>query len=93
MDQVPVSEISGTPAGSHEKHHGNSAGHIPSQRIYVYNMNEDKTPGRLKVRIKIRVITGPEAARLDARQTAAIMELLKCAQRNRSRPHGRPARH
>jgi hypothetical protein len=80
-----VSEMQETPAGSREKHAGNSARHIPSQRIYVYNMDEDKTPGGLKVRIKIRVITGPEAARLDARQADAIMELLKCAQRNRTR--------
>ena len=32
--------------------------------------------GGLKVKWKIRVVTGPEAARLDARQAAAIRELL-----------------
>ena len=32
--------------------------------------------GGLKVKWKIRVATGPEAARLDARQAAAIRELL-----------------
>src|SRR6266568_2489468 len=75
------------PADGNEKRTGNSAGPITSQRIYVYNMDENKTPGGLKVRVKIRVVTGPEATRLDARQAEAILELLRWAHRHSRRPH------
>jgi len=43
-------------------------------------MDETKTPGGLKVRWKIRVASGAEAARADARQAEAIRELLQWAQ-------------
>jgi hypothetical protein len=39
---------------------------------FSYNEDDSKTPGGLKVRWKSRVVTGPEAARLDARQAEAI---------------------
>ena len=42
-------------------------------------MDDSKTPGGLKVRWKVRVITGPAAAGYDARQNAAIRELLQWA--------------
>jgi hypothetical protein len=49
-------------------------------------MDDSKTPGGLKVRWKVRVITGPAAAGYDARQNAAIRELLAWAcQRQRRR--------
>ena len=67
---------------------GNLPADIADRRIFVYNLNDDEMPGGLKVRVKIRVITGPEAARLDARQAAAIMELLRCAHRQ-NRPRSR----
>jgi len=49
---------------------------IPNGTIFAYNMDQGETPGGMKVRWKIRVATGPEAARVDARQTEAIREAL-----------------
>ena len=63
----------------HEEHAGNSPVSIPDSTIYTYNMDDSKTPGGLKVRWKVRVITGPAAAAYDARQNAAIRELLQWA--------------
>jgi hypothetical protein len=71
--------------GKHEEHVSNSAVSIPDSTIYAYNMDDSKTPGGLKVRWKVRVITGPAAAAYDARQNAAIRELLSwaCQQQRR----------
>jgi hypothetical protein len=63
----------------HEEHAGNSPVSIPDSAIYAYNLDDSKTPGGLKVRWKVRVITGPAAAAYDARQNAAIRELLSWA--------------
>ncbi len=41
-----------------------------------------KTPGGIKVRWKVRVVTGPQAARYDARQAEAIREALTWAVRH-----------
>jgi hypothetical protein len=60
---------------------------IPNGTIYSYNLDDRKTPGGLKVRWKIRVATGAEGARWDARQAEAIKELLQWAHR-----HSRPTR-
>jgi len=66
----------------------NSPEAIPSGTIFSYNLDDSKTPGGLKVRWKIRVVTGPEAARWDERQAEAIKELLEWASRH---PPRRPA--
>jgi hypothetical protein len=58
---------------------------IPNGTIYSYNLDDGKTPGGLKVRWKIRVATGPEAARWDARQADAIKELLTWASQQQHR--------
>jgi hypothetical protein len=74
--------VSLTPENGQEKreeHTGNSPVPIPDSTIYTYNMDDSKTPGGLKVRWKVRVITGPAAAAYDARQNAAIRELLQWA--------------
>ncbi len=55
---------------------------IPSGTIFAYNLDDRKTPGGLKVRWKIRVVSGPEAARWDERQAEAIKELLQWASRH-----------
>jgi hypothetical protein len=52
---------------------------IPNGTIFAYNLDDSKTPGGLKVRFKIRVVSGPEATRVDARQAEAIKELLQWA--------------
>jgi hypothetical protein len=55
---------------------------IPNGTILAYNLDDMKTPGGLKVRFKIRVVSGPEAALWDARQAEAIKELLAWATRH-----------
>ena len=50
---------------------------IPNGTIFAYNLDEKNTPGGMKVRWKFRVVTGPEAARVDARQAEAIKEALE----------------
>jgi hypothetical protein len=80
--------MSTAPENSDEKgkeHGSNSPVHIPDSAIYAYNMDDSKTPGGLKVRFKGRVITGRAAAAYDARQNAAIRELLSwaCQQQQR----------
>ena len=62
---------------------------IPNGTIFSYNLDDRKTPGGLKVRWKIRVTTGPEGTRWDARQAEAIKELLQWAHRHQ---HSRPTR-
>ncbi len=61
---------------------------IPNGTIFAYNLDDSKTPAGLKVRFKIRVVSGPEAARWDERQAEAIKELLQWASRH---PPRRPA--
>jgi|GraSoiStandDraft_44_1057316.scaffolds.fasta_scaffold1919063_1 hypothetical protein len=58
---------------------------IPNGTICSYNLDDSKTPGGLKVRWKVRVATGPEAARWDARQADAIKELLTWASQQQHR--------
>ena len=56
---------------------------IPNGTIFSYNLDEKNTPGGMKVRWKFRVVTGPEAARVDARQADAIKEALLWVHRHR----------
>ena len=72
----------GKPQESAEEHAGNSPDTIPSGTIYSYNVDDSKTPGGIKVRWKVRVVTGPQAARYDARQAEAIREALTWAVRH-----------
>ena len=58
---------------------------IPNGTIYSYNLDDGKTPGGLKVRWKVRVATGPEAGRWDARLVDAIKELLTWASQQQYR--------
>jgi hypothetical protein len=64
-------------------------GAIPNGTIFSYNLDDGKTPDGLKVRWKIRIATGTEGARWDARQAEAIKELLQWAHRH-SHQHQRP---
>jgi hypothetical protein len=68
-----------------KQHAGNSPYTIPESTIYSYNLDDTKTPGGLKVRWKVRVVTGPAAARYDARQNQAIRELLTWALQHQNR--------
>ena len=49
---------------------------IPNGTIFAYNLDEKNNAGGMRVRWKIRVANGPEAARVDARQAEAIKEAL-----------------
>ena len=75
----------GKPREPPEQHAGNSPEAIPESTIYAYNLDDTKTPGGLKVRWKVRVVTGPAAARYDARQNQAIRELLLWALQHQQR--------
>jgi hypothetical protein len=46
-------------------------------RIISYNVNEDERPFGVKIRFKIRVVSGREAAVLDRQQAEAIKEYLR----------------
>jgi hypothetical protein len=69
-----------------EEQQGNSLEAILNGTIYAYNLDYKKTPDGLKVRWKTRVVTGPDAARLEARQAEAIRELLQWARQQQSPP-------
>jgi hypothetical protein len=75
-----------------KEQHGNSPAGIPESTIYSYNLDDSKTPGGIKVRWKIRVVSGPAAARWDARQAEAILEALRwTARHQRQLRSARPA--
>ena len=56
-----------------------------SSRIISYNVPEGERPGGIKVRFKIRVVTGKRAKEIDARQARAIMEVLRWHRQQRER--------
>jgi hypothetical protein len=87
-----MSAASGNGQGKGEEQVGNSPVSIPENTIYVYNLDDSKTPGGIKVRWKIRVVDGPAAARYDARQAQAILEALRwTARHQRQLRAARPA--
>lgn len=49
---------------------------IDGERIISYNFSEDQRPGGMKVRAKVRVVTGREAEAVNRAQAEAIRELL-----------------
>jgi hypothetical protein len=57
----------------------------PDERIISYNLRKDERPGGMKVRYKIRVVSGPRAREIEARQVEAITELLKWARQQRTK--------
>ena len=73
-----------------EEHTGNSPLPLKWPGIISYNLNEEERPGGMKVRFKVRVVTGRKAAALDARQAEAIRELLSWVQQHRTTSHGEP---
>jgi hypothetical protein len=75
----------GKPREQGKEHADNSPDAIPESTIYAYNLDDTKTPGGIKVRWKVRVVTGPAAARYDARQNQAIRELLTWASQHQNR--------
>jgi hypothetical protein len=66
-----------------EEQQGNSPSVIDGARIISYNFSEGERPGGMKVRAKVRVVSGRQAAALNARQAEAIRELLLWARQHR----------
>jgi hypothetical protein len=58
------------------KHAGNPGSIMDGARIISYNFNEDERPGGIKVRAKIRIVSGKQAEAVAAAQAEAIRELL-----------------
>jgi hypothetical protein len=82
---MPVEPAPGNDTEKSEEHAGYSPDAILNGSVFSYNLDETKSPGGLKVRFKIRVVTGPEADRYDARQAEAIREILRWAHRHPDR--------
>lgn len=72
-------------SGNTGEQDSNSLAHIPGDDYLSYYRDGMENVGGLKVKWKIRVVTGPEATRLDARQARAIRELLQWATRHQRR--------
>jgi len=87
---MPQEPVPGNGGEKSEEHAGNSLDTILNGSVFSYNLDDSKTPGGLKVRYKIRVVTGPEADRYDARQSEAIREILRWARRHPDRLTRRP---
>jgi hypothetical protein len=52
-------------------------------RIISYNVNEEERPSGVKIRFKIRVVSGREAAAADRQQADAIREYLRWVRQHR----------
>ena len=55
----------------------------PFEQLISYNVNETERPGGLKIRFKVKIVTGRRAAVLDERQAEAIRGLLLWARQYR----------
>jgi hypothetical protein len=66
-----------------EEHDVNSPSSMDGARIISYNFSEGERPGGIKIRAKIRVVSGRQAAALNMRQAEAIRELLIWARQHR----------
>jgi hypothetical protein len=60
-----------------ENNLGGTPGILNNVRVISYNIPEGERPGGIKVRFKIRVVTGKRAREIDARQARAILEVLQ----------------
>ena len=60
-----------------KEHGGNLPADITRGTIYSYYRDGMENVGGLKVKWTVRVVDGPEAAQVDARQAEAIREALE----------------
>ena len=58
-------------------------------RIISYNTGEGERPGGMKVRYKIRVVTGPAAKAVDDAQAQVLREVLQWSRQQRQQQEGR----
>ena len=56
---------------------------IDGDRIISYNIGEKERPGGIKVRYKLRVVSGPRAKALEAAQAQVIREVLEWSRAHR----------
>ena len=56
---------------------------IDGERIISYNVGERERPDGIKVRYKLRVVTGPRAKALDQAQAQVIREVLEWSRQHR----------
>jgi hypothetical protein len=68
---------SGNQGGNPGNSSGGTPGILNNVRVINYNIPEGERPGGIKVRFKIRVVTGKRAKEIDARQARAILEVLQ----------------
>jgi hypothetical protein len=66
------------------KQHSNSLPEFGIERIISYNVDEG-IPGGIKVRYKLRVVTGPRAKAVDEAQAQVIREVLEWSRAHRQR--------
>jgi hypothetical protein len=59
-------------------------------RIISYNVNEEERPSGIKIRFKIRIVSGREAAAVDRQQADAIKEYLRWVRQHRQSPNSGP---
>ena len=67
-------------------HPDDTPGILHNVRMISYNVPEGERPGGIKVRFKIRVVTGKRAREIDARQARAIREVLQWQRQQPTRP-------
>ena len=77
-----MTEQAGELCKQQEEHESNSAIPVKEQSIFSYYRDDNEETSGMQVKWTIRVATGAEARRLDARQAEAIRELLTWARRH-----------
>jgi hypothetical protein len=76
----------GVSPAEQEEHAGNSPADITRGAIYSYYRDGMENTGGLKVKWTVRVVSGPDAAQVDARQAEVIREILQWAHRHHKLP-------
>jgi len=61
----------------------NPDGIIDAERVISYNLSEGERPDGMKVRYKIKIVSGPRARVIDARQAQVIREVLEWSLKHR----------
>jgi hypothetical protein len=67
----------------------NATSGIDGNRIISYNLSEGERPDGIKVRYKIRVVTGPRAKALDRAQAEVLREVLQWSRTRRQQQQER----
>jgi hypothetical protein len=70
------------------KHTSNPGSIMDGARIISYNFSEGERPGGMKVRAKIRIVSGKQAEAVAAAQAEAIRELLIWVRQQRRQAQG-----